>query len=126
IARAYGLNVHEVEASDWRTGITFDQIKDAVRLWPHAKVVFVTWSESSTGVLIELNEIGRLLRDQGRILVADAVSGLAVSPMEMDVGWVGAVVVGSKKVLMRPPGQGLIAVMARAGKKSRTLTIPRF
>ena len=85
------------------------------------EVVFITWSESSTGVLIELDEIGKLVRSQGRILVADAVSGLAVSPMAMDAWSVDAVVVGSQKGLMLPPGLGVVAIGPRAWEKQRDI-----
>jgi len=89
-------------------------------------VVFLTWSESSTGVLTDIDEIGRYLRDQNKILVADAVSGLAVSPMHMDDWCVDAVVVGSQKGLMLPPGLGVVAIGPRAWEKSRRSTMPRY
>src|SRR6185369_11936056 len=91
IAAAFGLTVHPIE-TDWRCGVTLDQIKSSVEKWPRAKVVFATWSESSTGVLIDLKSIGSWLRSQDKIFVADAVSGLAVSPMFMDEWCIDAVV----------------------------------
>jgi aspartate aminotransferase-like enzyme len=94
--------------------------------WPGARVVFLTWSESSTGVLVELPEIGRAVRDAGRWLVADAVSGLAVSPLRMDDWEIDVVVAGSQKGLMLPPGLGLVAVGERAWEKSAGAGSPRF
>lgn len=125
IAKAFGLTVRLIDA-DWRTGVSVQQVKNALDEWPNAKVVFLTWSESSTGVLIDLDEIGKLVRSQGRILVADAVSGLAVSPMKMDDWCVDAVVVGSQKGLMLPPGLGVVAINSRAWEKSKHSTMPRF
>jgi len=125
IAAAFGLTVHRIE-TDWRCGVTLDQIKDIVEKWPHAKVVFATWSESSTGVLIDLKAIGSWLRNQDKIFVADAVSGLAVSPMFMDEWCIDAVVAGSQKGLMLPPGLGLAAVGPRAWEQYRRARMPRF
>lgn len=125
IAEGYGLTVRTAEV-DWRSGATTADIQKALDQWPAARVVFITWSESSTGVLIDLEEIGRLIRSQGRILVADAVSGLAVSPMAMDAWNVDAVVVGSQKGLMLPPGLGVVAIGPRAWKKRESSTTPRF
>ncbi|HTG73753.1 MAG TPA: alanine--glyoxylate aminotransferase family protein [Terriglobia bacterium] len=125
IAEGYGLTVRVAEV-DWRNGATPADLQKALDLWPKAGVVFITWSESSTGVLIELDEIGKLVRSQGRILVADAVSGLAVSPMAMDSWNVDAVVVGSQKGLMLPPGLGVVAIGPRAWEKQRTARTPRF
>jgi aspartate aminotransferase-like enzyme len=125
ISKAFGLNVRVVEA-DWRTGVSAQQVSHALEQWPNAKVIFLTWSESSTGVLIDLEEIGNLVRSQDKILVADAVSGLAVSPMQMDDWCVDAIVVGSQKGLMLPPGLGVVAINSRAWDKSKRSTMPRF
>jgi len=125
IAKAFGLIVRLIEA-DWRTGVSVQQVQSALDRWPEAKVLYLTWSESSTGVLVDLDEIGRLVRRQNKILVADAVSGLAVSPMQMDDWCVDAVVVGSQKGLMLPPGLGVAAINSRAWDKSKSSTMPRF
>jgi aspartate aminotransferase-like enzyme len=125
IADGYGLTVRVADV-DWRQGASPDNLQAALEKWPAAKVVFITWSESSTGVLIELDKIGKLVRSQGKILVADAVSGLAVSPMEMDLWNVDAVVVGSQKGLMLPPGLGVIAIGSRAWEKQAASRTPRF
>jgi len=125
IASAMGLTVHTIQ-TDWRYGVTLNQIKSAVEQWPRAKVVFATWSESSTGVLIDPKPIGSFLRSRDLILVADAVSGLAVSPMWMDEWCIDVAVAGSQKGLMLPPGLGIAAIGSRAWEQSRKATMPRF
>src|SRR6266567_3756603 len=59
IARSYGLSVHTVEV-DWRSGAAIEDVASALKQWPAAEVVFHTWSESSTGVLNDMGEIGRI------------------------------------------------------------------
>ena len=125
IAEGYGLTVRVVDV-DWRYGATLADVQKGLDQWPKAQVVFITWSESSTGVLIELDQIGKLVRSRGKILVADAVSGLAVSPMAMDSWNVDAVVVGSQKGLMLPPGLGVVAVGPRAWERRELSRTPRF
>ena len=125
IAKAYGLTVHTVDA-DWRRGASFADVESALSQWPNTQVVFHTWSESSTGVLNDMAEIGKLVRSQNRLYVADAVSGLAVSPMNMDAWNIDAVVVGSQKGLMVSPGLGVVAVGSRAWEKSQRAKTPRF
>ncbi len=125
IAAAHRLTVRMADV-DWRTGATVDDVERALTQWPAADVVFVTWSESSTGVLIPLDEIGRRVRSRGKILVADAVSGVAVSPMAMDDWKVDAAVAGSQKGLMLPPGLGIVAVGPRGWDKSQRSTTSRF
>src|SRR5262252_1145351 len=125
IAKAYGLSVHTVEV-DWRRGATLAEIEGALKQWPNTQVVFHTWSESSTGVLNDMSEVGKLVRSQDRLLVADAVSGLAVSPMSMDAWNIDAVVVGSQKGLMVSPGLGVVAIGSRAWEKSERAKSARF
>lgn len=125
IAEAYGLTVRIAEV-DWRTGANLSDVEHALSQWPRAEIVFITWSESSTGVLIELSEIGKLVRSQNKILVADAVSGLAVSPMAMDDWKVDAVVAGSQKGLMLPAGLGVVALGERAWERSTRSKTPRY
>jgi serine---pyruvate transaminase len=125
IAKAYGLNAHTIDV-DWRRGATFAEVEAGVKHWPNAKVIFHTWSESSTGVLNDMAEIGKLVRSQNKIYVADAVSGLAVSPMKMDEWNIDAVVVGSQKGLMVSPGLGVVAIGPRAWEKSTQAKSPRF
>jgi len=125
IAHAYGLTVREIDV-DWRVGVSLQQVKNAVEQWPDATVIFLTWSESSTGVLIDLDEIGQFSRSRNKLLVVDAVSALAVSPMQMDNWCVDAVVAGSQKGLLMPPGLGVVAIGPRAWEKSRSSTLPRF
>jgi serine---pyruvate transaminase len=125
IAAAYGLTVHKIEV-DWRRGATVAEVEAGLNQWPNAQVVFHTWSESSTGVLNDMAEIGKLIRSRNRLFVADAVSGLAVSPMSMDAWNIDAVVVGSQKGLMVSPGLGVVAIGDRAWAKSERAKTPRF
>ena len=125
IGKAYGLNVR-IADTDWRRGVTLAEVQKAVERWPAAETIFLTWSESSTGVLIELEEIGRFLRSRNKVFVVDAVSGLAVSPLRMDDCNVDAAVAGSQKGLMLPAGLGIVAVGPRAWEKNSRSKTPRF
>jgi serine---pyruvate transaminase len=125
IGRAYGLTVHTIDV-DWRRGATAAEIEAGLKQWPQAQVVFHTWSESSTGVLNDMAEIGKLVRAENKLLVVDAVSGLAVSPMRMDEWNIDAVVAGSQKGLMVSPGLGVVAIGARAWERSENAMGPRF
>lgn len=125
IATAHGLHVHTLEV-DWRRGATPDEVAGALEQWPNAEVVFHTFSESSTGVLNELGEIGNLIRAQNKFYVIDSVSGLAVSPMQMDEWNIDTVIAGSQKGLMLPAGLGVVAVGRRGWEKYARSSTPRF
>ena len=125
IAKAYGVTARIVEV-DWRRGATVAEVDQAMKQWPDAQIVFHTWSESSTGVLNDMAEIGKLVRLQNKLFVADAISGLAVSPMSMDQWNIDVVVAGSQKGLMVSPGLGVVAIGPRAWEKAEHTTSPRF
>jgi aspartate aminotransferase-like enzyme len=125
IARAYGITAHIVEV-DWRRGATLAEVATALEQFPKSEVVFHTWSESSTGVLNDMAEIGKLVRSQGRFFVADVVSGIAVSPMAMDEWGIDIAVAGSQKGLMASPGLGVVAIGPRGWDKASRATTPRF
>src|SRR5262245_400610 len=69
IGNSYGLTVHAIDV-DWRRGATFEEVEAGLNKWPKAGVVFHTWSESSTGVLNDMAEIGKLVRSQNKLYVA--------------------------------------------------------
>jgi serine---pyruvate transaminase len=86
---------------------------------PGIEVVFVTQSETSTGVVSDLPALRAAAGD--RILVADAVSGLGVVDLPMDRWGVDVVVSGSQKGLMTPPGLAFVAANQRAVERSAAL-----
>ena len=79
--------------------------------------MLTTQCETSTGVVNDLPALREAAGD--RILVADAVSGLAVVDLPMDRWGVDVAVGGSQKGLMTPPGLGMVAVNDRALAWSR-------
>src|SRR5262245_12155795 len=125
IGTAFGLTVHTMEV-DWRRGASLADVESALKQWPNAQVIFHTWSESSTGVLNEMAEAGKLIRSQNKIFAVDGVSGLAVSPMSMDDWNIDTVVVGSQKGLMVSPGLGVVAIAARGWEKAQQSNTLRF
>src|SRR5207248_5464562 len=75
-----------------------------------AKAVWVVHSETSTGVVSDLQPLAAAAREAGALIVVDAVSSLGAIPCETDAWGLDVVVSGSQKALMTPPGLGLCAV----------------
>jgi len=76
--------------------------------------VFITHSETSTGVVCDLQSLAAAVSEQGALSVVDAVSSLGAVPLETD-GWgLDVVVSGSQKALMTPPGLAMTSVSERA------------
>src|SRR4051812_21483670 len=77
-------------------------------------VVFATLSETSTGIVNDVQAIAEAVNKTGAILVIDAVSGLGAAELKQDEWGVDVVVAGSQKALMIPPGLAFASVSQKA------------
>ena len=89
-----------------------------------AKAVWVVHSETSTGVVADVQALATAAREAGALIVVDAVSSLGAVPCETDAWRLDVVVSASQKALMTPPGLGLCAVSDAA--LAATGSAPRF
>src|SRR4051812_25605086 len=79
-----------------------------------AKAVWVVHSETSTGVVSDIQALAAAAKEGGALVVVDAVSSLGAVPCDMDAWGLDVVVSGSQKALMTPPGLGTCAVSEAA------------
>ena len=87
---------------------------------PGVEVVFTTFSETSTGVLNDIQPLTQVAHEHDALIVVDAISGLGAVPLPQDEWDVDVVVAGSQKALMCPPGLGFAsAERARARARRR-------
>jgi aspartate aminotransferase-like enzyme len=89
-----------------------------------AKAVWVVHSETSTGVVADVQALAAAAKEGGALVVVDAVSSLGALPCETDAWGLDVVVSGSQKALMTPPGLGTCAVSEAA--YAATGSTPRF
>lgn len=64
----------------------------------------VNMGETSTGVLYDMPMIGRFCREQGLLLVVDAISTFLADPFDMAALGADVMMTGSQKALACPPG----------------------
>jgi aspartate aminotransferase-like enzyme len=89
-----------------------------------ATVVLLTHSETSTGVVCEVQALSAAAGDA--LVVCDAISSLGAVPLDTD-GWgVDVVVSGSQKALMTPPGLAVVSVSETAWERARNATMARY
>ena len=91
-----------------------------------AEVVLVVHSETSTGVVADVQALARTAQEADTLVVVDAVSSLGAVPLETDAWGIDVVVAGSQKALMTPPGLSLTTVSQAAWERSRRSTLPRY
>jgi serine---pyruvate transaminase len=118
LTKAYGADVDELEY-EW--GQTPDPADLRGRA---AKVVFLTHSETSTGVVADIRALAAVAKENGSLVVVDAVSSLGAVPLETDEWNLDVVLSGSQKALMAPPGVSFASV-SQAAYDARS-TSPRF
>ena len=88
--------------------------------------VFLVHSETSTGVVADVEGLARVAAEAGALVVVDAVSSLGAVPLEPDAWGIDVVVSGSQKALMSPPGLSLVSVSPAAWERCERATLPRF
>ena len=89
-----------------------------------AKAVWLVHSETSTGVVADIQTLAAAAKESGALVVVDAISSLGAVPCDTDAWGLDVVVSGSQKALMTPPGLGLCAVSEAA--LAATGSSPRF
>ncbi len=125
IAGAYGCDVQELRYP-WGEVPSPEDVSAKLEEIGGAHAVFLTHSETSTGVVIDLQETAARIRSSGALVVVDAISSLGAIPCETDAWGLDVVVSGSQKALMTPPGLALASVSAAALEASTNATSPRF
>jgi serine---pyruvate transaminase len=110
---AYGAEVVRYEPG-WGERLDPAEYDRLLGSSPDVKVAFATLSETSTGVVHDIQAIAEVARKHDAILVVDAVSGLGATELRQDDWGVDVVVAGSQKALMCPPGLAFASVSPRA------------
>lgn len=127
VAERLGLDVR-FQAWDWRRGLDAHHVARVLGDPDHGAVraVLVVHNETSTGVVADVEAIGRAIHETGHhaLLLVDAVSSLAAMDYRHDDWGVDVTVAGSQKGLMLPPGLGLVAAGPRALEAARSSTLP--
>jgi len=113
IASSYGAEVEVLEYA-WGEIPAADDVASRLQELGGAKAVFLTHSETSTGVVCDLQALAAAVGEQGALSVVDAVSSLGAVPVETDAWGLDAVVSGSQKALMTPPGLAMVSASERA------------
>src|SRR3954470_18976660 len=122
MARAYGADVDHLRY-EWGEAPSPEDVAEHVR---GAKYVTLVHSETSTGVVVDLQPLAAAAKEAGALVVVDAVSSLGAVPLETDTWGLDVVVTGSQKALMSPPGLALVAVSDAAYAAADGAGAPRF
>src|SRR5215211_1570597 len=124
IARGYGCDVDHLRY-EWGEAPNPDDVAASAEA-SGPKIVFLTHSETSTGVVADIRAIAEPLSGSDSLVAVDAISSLAAVPLETDAWGLDAVITSSHKALMAPAGLAAVAVSLAATAAARATTSPRF
>jgi aspartate aminotransferase-like enzyme len=125
LGRTFGLEVEELRLP-WGADPRPDDLAQKLRGIDPVSLVLLVHSETSTGVVADVQALAAVAKEAGALVVVDAVSSLGAVPLEMDAWGLDVVIAGSQKALMTPPGLATAAVSEAAWAQVERATLPRF
>ncbi len=120
LAHTYGCEVEQL-AYEWGETPAAEDLSQRLEELGGVKLVLLTHSETSTGVVADVRALAAAAKDAGALVAVDAVSSLGAVPLETDAWGLDVVAAGSQKALMTPPGLALAAVSEAAQAVSDAL-----
>jgi serine---pyruvate transaminase len=125
IARGYGCEVEHLRY-EWGETPSADDVASRLEELGGAKLVLLTHSETSTGVVSDVRSLAERIEGSGALVAVDAISSLAAVPLETDAWGIDVCLTSSHKALMSPPGLAMTAVSPTALAAARTALSPRY
>ena len=108
-----GADLHEIEVP-YDEAVTAESVEAYLAEHPEITVVSVVHSETPSGTLNPVWEIGPIARSHGAITIVDVVSSYGGIELDPE-GWqLDVLVAGPQKCLGGPPGMSLVAVSEQA------------
>jgi len=125
IAKIHGVST-TVVTYEWGTNAKAADVERELDADPSITAVFVQHSETSTGIVNDVEAIGRVVKDRPQLYVVDGISAVGAAPLRVDDWGIDVLIGGSQKALMTPPGIAFVTVSAAAWEANAKATCPRF
>ena len=126
IAAAHDVRHHVLERP-WGERVTPPALDAALAAHPDVAVVLLTHSETSTGVVHDVEALAAAVRARSRALVVvDAVSSAGALPLRMDAWGIDACVAAAHKGFLCPPGLAFVALGPRGVAAVAAADRPRY
>ena len=128
VAKAYGLRV-EVIKENWGQPLKPEKFREALQedIHKEIKAVILTHSETSTGVINDLETISKyVLQHKNAITIADCVTSIGACNVPMDSWGIDVIASGSQKGYMIPPGLSFVAMSEKAWEAQSKSNLEKF
>jgi aspartate aminotransferase-like enzyme len=125
MTRRYGVETVTLE-SEWGDPVTPEQLEDAFKENPGIAVLFTTHSETTTAVLQDVAAFAEIAHRHGALIVVDGITSVGAHDVLTDEWGLDAVIGGSQKGVMTPPGLAYVALSKKAIAKMEAGRQPCF
>ncbi len=128
VAEEFGLKVIKI-TSEWGTPLDPEEFKKVLEedKQKAIKAVILTHSETSTGVINDLETISSYIREHNTALsIVDCVTSLGACNIPVDKWKLDIVASGSQKGYMIPPGLSFITMSQKAWEAAEKSNLPKF
>ncbi len=100
----------------WGEAVSPDTIEQVLREHEDVSLVAVVHSETSTATACDIRAVAAAVQSAapGALLLVDGITSVGAMPIEQDAWGIDALVTGSQKALMLPPGLGYVGLGERA------------
>ncbi|MEA1897625.1 MAG: alanine--glyoxylate aminotransferase family protein [Bacteroidota bacterium] len=102
IVERCGAKLYRIDA-EWGQPVDPAQVKKVLST-TKPKLLAIVHAETSTGVLQPLEEISKMVHDEGALFLVDAVTSLGGIEVKMDNWGIDAIYSGTQKCISAPPG----------------------
>jgi aspartate aminotransferase-like enzyme len=125
MTQAYRADVVHLRLA-WGETPDADDLRSALAEASDVRAVYLVHSETSTGVVTDVQALAAVAKEAGALVVVDAISSLGAVPLDTDAWGIDVVVSGSQKALMCPPGLAFTSVSPAALAAAAHSTSPRY
>ncbi len=128
VAEEFGLKVIQINAA-WGKPLDPEKFKDILEndINKEIKAVILTHSETSTGVINDLETISKYIRKHKQALsIIDCVTSIGAFDVPTDEWELDIVASGSQKGYMIPPGLSFISLSDKAWRANQLSNLPKF
>ena len=128
VAKEFGLEVIKIDA-EWGKPLNPEDFKKILEedKQKEIKAVILTHSETSTGVINDLQMISTHIRNHKKALsIIDCVTSIGACSVPVDEWELDIVASGSQKGYMIPPGLSFISMSEKAWQASEDSNLPKF
>jgi len=102
---------------EWGRAVDPQKVEDALKANPDTKIVAFVHAETSTGALSDAKTLVALAHKHGCLVIVDAVTSLAGSPLKVDEWEIDSIYSGTQKCLSCTPGLSPVSFSTRALEK---------